>query len=270
MALTFPKPLFHMELDIGGFERAAWRLPPETRILQLDAEQSLKDIQWDEWDVVTKPYPIPLQLERLIGAQQQGVTIRFPRRMVGYKPLWEKIVVDFVDAVQSPAVKTIVTDSATKEWEICHRSVLQDKQDIQLVSGKIKESDSNFRERLQPVEYPNEKMHSVIYTAKSFGKNLVLIHYPADEYKEKVTDRGVESYTTGNKIPDGFKKTREAATVVIWTYLDKENIPRAKIDDNPLTKKCSIAGMGVRAIGLELPEPSYQGLMDLQEMLQGG
>jgi len=268
MGLSFPKPLFHMELDIGGFDRAAWRLPEDTKILRLESGQPITGIDWTTWDIVTKPYPIPVQIERLIGAQQSGVTIRFPRRMVGYKPLWEQIVVDFVGACQVPVLKSIMTDSATKGWEICHRTVLQDKQDIQLASG-VKETDPKFRERLQPVEYPNEKMHSVIYTAKSFGKNLILIHYPADEYKEKVTERGVESYTTGGILPDGFKKTKEAANVIIWTYLDRDNTPRAKIDDNPLAKKCSLPGIGVTGIGLELPSPSYQGLMELQAMMKG-
>lgn len=265
IGLSFPKPLFFMELDIGGFERAIWRVQeqqPDIRVLEVPAGFDITTIDWDEWDIVSKPYPLPVQIEKLVGAQKSNITVKFPKRIVGYKEIWEALVTDFVYVCQTPAVKSMQPDSATKMWEICHRSHLQDKQEIQLAQG-VKETDNRFRERLQPVEFPNEKMHGLIYTAKSFGKHLILTHYPTDEYADKITEKGKESYKTGKIIPDGFKHTKQDATVIIWTYLDG-NMPRAKIGD-----KCALPGIGTQGIGLELPDNSYEGLMQIGKMLRG-
>jgi len=268
--LTYPYPLFHQELDLGGFERAIWRIErdnPALRVKRCNVKESISDIDWGKWDIVTKPYPVPIQMDKLIGAQEikQGntITIRFPRRVIGYKELWEEIIVDFVAVCQVPVLKSIMPDSATQLWTICHQGHLQDKQEIQLSTG-MKENDSKFREKLQPVEFPNEKMRSLIYTAKSFGKHLIMTHYEGDVYANKVTDKGVESYKTGELVPDGFKHTTEIDDIVIFTYVE-QNQPRAKV-----TIKCGLPGMGMTAVGLELPSPSYQGLMELQEMLRGG
>ena len=266
-ALTFPKPMFHMELDIGGFERAAWRLPKETRIKQCEPREDISKTEWTKFDIVTKPYLVPIQMDKLLGAQEiqdsGKVTVRFPRQVVGVKELWEEIVIDFVAVCQAPPIRTIVIDSATQMWWICHTGHLQDKQEIQLAKG-MKTSDDKFREKLQPVEFPNDKMRNVIYLAKSCGKTLLMTHYPKDDYAERVGPNGVESYRTGTISPDGFKGTTIIDDVVFWTYVDKNNKPYAKIDI-----KCALPGMGMTAVGLELPTPDYAGLLQLQSMLRG-
>ncbi len=519
LGLTWPKPLFHMELDLGGFDRASWRLPKDTRIKRCEIGEDIKGINWADWDIVTKPYPIPMQLEKMLGAQTvkdgNKVSIRFPRRVIGYRELWEDIIMDYVTACQVSGLKTIMPDSFTQQWKIClapstrilytdltwraigeakvgdkligfseyieptgrrrlrestieavkervnsaykilmdngasviasrehpwlkvmseriwdslsqawflkeqwvmteslrvgdslrfmckpwetdtsweagylaglydgegcvdspkaltlsqksdpvitslisalesrgfeskmydksskggytirihskdeilrflgsirpsrllpraaevwggrtvngdnhlativgiepvettelidiktstatfiaeglfshncHTAHLQDKQEIQISQG-MKDTDSKFRERLTPMEFPNDKMRSFLYTSTSFGKQLVITHYPTDVYANKVTDKGVESYATGELTPEGFKHTKELVDIIIWTYSDK-NQPRAKIGD-----KCGLAGMGMSACGLELPYASYEGLMELQEILRG-
>ena len=108
MALTFPKPIRHYDIDVGGYDRAAWRM-------DLD-------------EVSSKAYPIPVQLEKMTGL----VSTRFPRRVIGYKEVWQQLVVDFVENCQDKAAKTIVLDSATQLWAVCHQSLLQEKQEIQL------------------------------------------------------------------------------------------------------------------------------------------
>lgn len=288
VALTFPKPLFHMDLDLGGFDRAAWRIVEEAkkegtelRVKYCEPGEKLSKLTWDEWDIVTKPYLAPVQMEKLMGVQQKpGVSVRFPRAVKGVKELWQEIVIDFVAICQTRAVRSICTDSATQLWWICHTSLLQEKQEIQLGSGKVKEESPDFRERLQPMEFPNDRMRSLIYTARSAGKNLIMTHYPKDVYKERVGDRGVESYKSGEVEPDGFKHTVTLDDIVIWTYTEvdkrKEIVkgvenpnynkpqPYAKID-----LKCGLQGMGMSAVGLELPQPSYEGLMELQARMKG-
>lgn len=275
VGLSWPKPLLHFDLDVGGFERAIWKvqeLNPDLRIRQCGPKEDLKNIDWNEWDIVSKPYLLPIQLEKMIGAQsiqqpgQVKATIRFPRRVIGYKETWEELIIDFVTACQVPTLKSVVVDSATAQWVICHTAHLQDKQEIQIAQG-IKETDPKFREKLQPVEFPNEKMRSFIYTARSFGKNLIMTHYPGDVYANKVTDRGVESYKTGAITPDGFKDTKKLVDIILWTYLES-NEPRAKVD--PICMKCGLPGMGMTAVGMELPDPSYAGLMKLRDFMVAG
>jgi hypothetical protein len=285
--LSFPKPLFHLDLDLGGFDRAVWRLEQEAettgtplRIYRCDPHEDISKLNWSDFDIITKPYPVPVQIDKLMGVQQQaGVSVRFPRKVMGVKELWQETVVDIVTACQSPAVKTVMPDSATQHWWICHTSLLQEKQEVQLAGG-MKESDSKFREKLQPVEFPNDRMTTIVYTCRSFGKNLIMTHYPKDIYKEKLQGDAVVSYKSGEVEPDGFKHTVKLDDIVIWCYteLDKrreiikgvENpdynkpVPRTKI-----SLKCGLSGMGMKAVGLDLPAPSYGGLIELQSMMRG-
>lgn len=207
------------------------------------------------------------------------MSVRFPRQVIGVKEVWQEIVVDTVVACQAPAVKTIMPDSATQLWWIAHTGFLQEKQEVQISQG-VKPEHKDFRERLQPVEFPNNRMREVIYTAKSFGKNYVMTHYPKDVYANRVTDRGIESYATGEVEPDGFKHTVTLDDLVIWCYVEEDKrreiikgvlnpdynkpIPRAKI-----SLKCGLQGLGMRAVGMEISPPSYEGLMELQARMRG-
>ena len=287
VGLSFPKPLYHLDLDLGGFDRAIWKLEEDAeksgnllRVKKCKPKEDVSQLDWDEWDIVSKPYLAPIQMEKLLGIQQKpGVSVRFPRQVTGIKEIWQEIVVDIVAVGQVPIVKTIMPDSATQLWWLCFTGLLQEKQEIQLAQ-KVSPNDDKFRERLQPIEYPNDRMRSLIYTLRSFGKNLVMTHYPKDIYANKVTDRGVESYATGEVEPDGFKHTVTLDDVVLWCYteVDKRReiisgvanpdfgatVPRAKI-----SLKCGLPGMGMRAVGMELPSPDYAGLLELQTMMSG-
>lgn len=244
MALSFPKPLRHFDIDVGGYDRAAWRVPTE--------------------GVLSRTYPLPVQAEKMVGVRKEGPRLRFPRRVVGYREVWQKLVEDFVEDCQDKDVQTIVLDSATQLWTICHTSMLQEKQEIQVENG-MKVEDPKFRERLQPVEFPNERMRSLIYTARSYGKNLVLTHYPRNVYKEKFDNKGeLVQYKSDDLEPDGFKDTVKLVDIVLWTSVDSGNVPRAQI-----TLKCAMPGLGMNALGLELPEPSYGGLMELRKTMLG-
>ena len=243
VALSFPRPIVHMDLDVGGFDRAAWRL--------------------DTDGIESKSYPTPIQMDKLIGQKKEGVTIRFPKKIVGVKEVWQQIVIDFIEAVNKPEVKTLVLDSSTQLWSICHRGRLQELQEIQ-VAKSPKISENELRERLQPIEYgePNDRMRSLIYTARSFRKHLVLTHYPRDIYAQRATDRGIQDYKTGDIEPDGFKETQRLVDIVIWVDTDSKGKATAKIT------RCGLEGLGTMATGLTI-DPSYQGILDLQESMMG-
>jgi len=265
MALTFPKPMYHFDLDIGGFGRAAWRLKPE-ELAQVES----------------KSYPTPIQLEKLIGQVKDGPSIRFPKKLFGIKEVWQRIVVDFVAACNNPKFLSIAFDSATQLWFICHRGFLQEVQERQvyrylhnkdgnLIPGREEKNfpGNEFREKLQSIEYgdPNDRMRSLIYAARSFGKHLILTHYPRDVYGQRLTDRGIEEYKTGEIEPDGFKDTQKLVDIVIWVDVAKTGDDAGKAFGK--ITKCGLEGLGTAANGLSI-EPSYQGIMNLQRSMTEG
>jgi hypothetical protein len=242
MALTWPKPIKHYDLDVGGFARAIWRM--------------------DTTDIESKAYPTPVQMDKLMGIKKEGVTIHFPKKLAGIKETWQKIVVDFVSDCQDSRIATIVLDSATQLWTICHRGRLQELQEVQ-VFKKPTMDENDLREKLLPIEYgePNDRMRSLIYTARSYGKNLILTHYPRPVYAEAMTPEGPKEYRTGEIEPDGFKETERLADIVIKNTVAKDNKVTATIT------RCGLPGLGSMVTGLPLPEPSYQGLQRLAESM---
>ena len=255
IALSWPKPIFDFEFDVGSFARASWRLT--------DAEQTL---------IHLIKYPQPMQIEKLTGVQKEGITLKFPKKIVGVKEVWQKFVGDFVKAVQLPReqCRTIIFDSSTMLWSIAHRGYLQEKQEVQLAkTPNMNEND--FREKLQTIEYgePNSRMSSLIMTARSYDKNLVLIHYPRDVYGERLNNAGEKvEYKTGKVEPDGFKETRKLVDIEILAELGKDKNNQDTVVCK-VGEKCALAYMGTKAMGLSLPESSYQGLVKLQLGMKG-
>ena len=257
MGLTWPKPLRHFDIDVGGFERATWSGLASPRI--------------DLTNIESKSYRVPMSAEKLMSAPQGKPTVRFPKRVIGYRETWQDIVVDFVAACQDPKIKSIQMDSSTGLWEVCHKGYLQEKQEIQLAQG-IKEDAEKFRERLQPVEFPNDRMNQLVYTAQSYGKNLIMIHYPKDEYARMPNSKGdMEDQKTGKLIIDGFKHTEKIIDIVIWTELKyrKVNGNAEWYCEAKIMGKCGVPGLGTAALGWELPTPDYQGLVSLYKMING-
>lgn len=285
MALSFPKPMFHMELDMDGFQRAAWRFlkeNPELKVKRCERNEDLTQIDFSKYDLITKPYPKPLQVNKLKGALT-GETVpsarkfQQPKRVEGMKELWQTIINDFVYAVQQP-IASIVTDSATKLWNIAHNARLQELQDIQEYKWKKDHPNTpmpedEYRERLQPIEYgqPNDRMTTFMDTGKSFRKDIVLTHYPTDEYG-MVSDGkgGLVEGRTGKQVIDGFKHTAKECSLIVWTEV-KEVVQGNKKTKLPIARitKCGIEGMGLDAVGREITA-SFDGIISLRNMMRGG
>ncbi len=258
MALTFPKKLRHFDVDVGGYRRAIWRLPSE--------------------GVESKGYPRPIQVDKLMGTQGTPSTrLAIPKKVEGMKELWQSIVTDFVAACTNADVKTIVIDSATLLWNICHSSHLQELQERQLSKHKSQNpnrpfDENEYRERLQPMEYgpANDRMRTILHTARSYQKNLVLTHYPTDEYGVVADSKGnmVEG-KTGKKIIDGFKETLKLVDLVVWASV-KETIRDGITEKQPVCKitKCGLEGAGLVAVGLEIPA-TYEGIVNIVSLLKG-
>lgn len=259
MALTFPRPIHHLDIDVGGFRRAIWRLEDKTNI-------------------TSTSFPKPIQMGKLMGQDKQSSTrISVPKKVEGMKELWQAIITEFVTKCTNPDISTLIVDSATMLWNICHQAYLQELQERQLAnhlkrSPNVPFDENDYRERLQPIEYgpANDRMTTVLHTARSYGKNLVLTHYPTDEYGPMPDGKGgmVEA-KTGKKVIDGFKHTTKLADLVVWTDLKESNnqgvreyYPSCKVT------KCGIEGMGLNAVGMEFVA-NFESLINLRNLLRG-
>lgn len=240
LALTFPQPIIVYEFDIGGFDRAAWRFKGQ--------------------DITCKSFPIPMPISRMMGTE--GLTIKFPRRVEGMKELWREFLSAYAEDLQNKDIATYVFDPGTQLWTLDHQGYLQEKQEIQLSKG-MKEDDDKFREKLQPPEYgiPNERFRSLIYGARGFHKNLVIVHYIRDIYAQKLVGDKVLDYKTGKVEPDGFKENRRLTDLEMWTYLDDELEAKVKITRSGLTK-----GDAFKDIILE---PDYETIINAVKMARG-
>lgn len=256
MALTFPKRVAHFDIDVGGYRRAYANYKEGTS---------------------SKSYPKPIQMDKLVGQQVtqasngQAMTIRTPKKVEGVRELWQTIAQDFVNACMDSDISTIIIDTATLLWNIVHNSILQEAQERQIAKG-IGPEHEKFRERLQPIEYgpANDRMRTLIHTARTYNKNLVLVHYPTDEYGTIPDARGnmVEG-KTGRKIPDGFKETGKLADLVLYTRINEQRVGNTtKVYPMARIVKCGIQGMGIDAVGKEI-SASFEGIISLRNMMRG-
>jgi hypothetical protein len=287
MALSWPKPIFHFEFDIGGFDRAAWRYEKEFKILRLKADQDIPTDCFDKYDIVSKPYPTPLDITKLMGQITEGkrtdkaFTVRFPKKVEGMKELWQSIVTDFIPIVQMPRLKTIIFDTSTVHYNIAHKTILQEFQERQLYNHKndaqkrnLPFDENSFRERLQPTEYgfAYDKLRQIYQTASSYRKNSVSVHYPTDEYIKNpdATGSADKDIKSGNKKPDGWQELNKLADLIVWTSVKETNMAGQKFK-LPICKitKCGLAGMGLDAVGKELTA-SFEALIQERDRMRGG
>jgi hypothetical protein len=233
--------LFYMGMDIGGYDRAAWRFT--------------KHVQ--EGRIIRKDYPIPLQAvrDRLLKGFKQAA------RLTGYKELWyQQILPDYIGALEDPAIGAIVMDSFSLFWEINCQCYLQEKQEAQPVGQAP-------REQLTQIEYrePNHRMRNVAYASKEAGKILLLTHPMTDEREQKLTSNGtLESVSTGRRKEQGWGHIGAVCDVMVETQF-KERRNGTQTVKEPAVRVI-LNGMAKATEGLELPIASYTALVQLIEM----
>lgn len=268
MALTFPKPLSHLDVDVGGYARAAWRLD----VSQAESHSFPKPLT--EADIAK------MKGQAIANPKASTRSLGVPKKIEGMKELWQNIIDQIVKDALNQEVRTIVIDSATMHYKIGCDAYLQELQEKQLYKHKtnsqtrnIPFDENNFREKLQPVEYGNvyDRLQRVYHTCRSYRKNLVLVHYPTDEYGTIPDGRGgLVDGKTGKVIMDGYKDTAKFADIVMWLSV-KSQMKEGKEDKFPVAKftKCGVEGMGLRAVGMEVPA-SYEGIINLKNLMQQG
>ena len=264
MGLTFPKPLSHLDIDVGGYRRAGWRF---------------------EADGITShsfPKPLtPADIAKMKGLESVAPSVRtqaIPKKVEGMKELWQKIIDQIVDDCINNPTKSIILDSATLTYKIACDAYLQELQEKQLIKWKANNpnrpfDENDFREKLQPMEYGSvyDRLQRIFHTSRTYQRNLILIHYPTDEYGMMPDGKGgFQEGKTGKTIIDGYKETAKFSDLVVWTHA-KEIAVKGKNVRQVVAKitKCGIQGMGSVAVGMEI-EPSYEAIVSLKNLMTGG
>ncbi len=269
MALSYPKPLFHMDLDLNGFRRAAWRLQG-LKVKELGPEEPVIGQYFSAYDIITKPYPRTIPMDKLLGPTTDKVNgtiqIRKSNKVEGMAELWMKIITDFVIVCQQPLSRSVVIDTGDTFYVTASQSHLQFLQEKQIAAG---EQDPNrLREKLQKLEYTPvyDKIRQVLYTGSGFRKNIVITSYPKPIYAESVNSQGeVIEYNTGKEEVGGFKDYTKLADLVVWVTTPAGS--NGKPHPVATITKCGIADMGMGAVGMTF-EANYASLEQLRQTMK--
>lgn len=177
LALTAPKPIFHIDADLG-FERAEGKVLqdyPGIIITKLTDEPFEAQRQVQPFEIITKRYAMPI---RWPGAPVTGLI-----------DLLGVIASDVGSAYMHPEIASIVIDTGTVMWQVASGAHLE--------RAQLKDP---TRINLSQIEYarPNSEMRALYGGARAYGKNLVIAHHVGGKYQDVLGDRGVESQRIGD------------------------------------------------------------------------
>lgn len=243
LALSFPKPLVHFELDIGGFDRAAGRYKKEI----------------SNGEITTKSYCWPISaLEMELGLVKRTST-------GDMKKLWQEVGRDFVEIIKAQKVKTIVIDTFSQFWDLDQMAFFEE----------VQEGSEKSRARMSQIEYtePNTRMRTVIYYAKRMDINLVLVCHATDVWKKRPLPNGkTEDYTDGIK-PEGWKHVGKEADYILQTYIvseeKKDNKGKKTLVHTPhavVTK----SAVGLDLVGWVFANPTWDELESIIQVMKEG
>jgi len=259
LALSFPKPLVYMELDIGGFRRACRNLPHLT----------VKD-WYDQGLVKVEPYVIPFQIGQLDAINS---TIRASKSIVGMKELFYKLAGSFIQHTTDDTA-TIVLDG-TLLYELTCQGYLQEKQEAQLgPSGVLPPGGKELRSSLTPLEYrePYTRMRGFIHNAKANEKNVVLMHHATDEYAAMPQkDGSIAEGRTGKRVRHGWSQLGDCTDVMVSCYWKP---PKKDTKGNILEPGCMVSKVELAEVkeleGMAFENPTYDKIQTVISMIRGG
>ena len=275
LALSAPKPLVVMELDIGGFERAKRNLNGHLPILD-----------WCRQGLITcESYAMPITAIGSIDLSRSVITPS--KRIAGMKELFYAFLGSYLRHLQNPKLATIVVDTATILKQVTDDAYLQEKQEAQFdTSGKLLQN-QRLREQLTQIEYkePNTRTRGIYYNAKAAGKNLILVHHARDEYKSTThTNRDgnlvTENMPTGKRERAGFSTLGDSADMIVHTYVERQSVlgenGKPVIDQvakKPVTKPvpyCEVELSEVlELVGMRFEQPTFDGIQQAIKMIRG-
>ena len=271
-SLTAEPPIKHEEFDLGGFERAAWRYKKPikeglitTQVFQVKGEK-------DEAD----KHVALQQLKGQISNDLSSATKVTSPDLIGWKELWYAFLNQYIEDVTSGKYRTIIIDSATNLWPICHKSLLQEKQEILRRTSQGQRT----RERLTQIEYgeANDRFLPVIQAAREMEVNLIVVHHTTEERKEMLIDGKIENVETGHSIPQGWRHMRKWIDLEIWfdMGLFPANVIDSSFEVNGAIPKVSstkatieVSGMHRDAVGMTFYDSTWFDIVNVMRMLRG-
>ena len=238
LSLTFPKPLYHVDFDPGGFERAARRFQEEVANGLIEH----------------RTFFTPLQaLRDKVG---DITTMKPVKKLRGYKEQWYEMLSLYFGILEGGKYKTAVFDTFTGVYELCRDAYLQELQEAQPATAQP-------RERLLQIEYGaiNKRMKVLIDAATEISQSrefhLVLVHHMTDIYEKKLVDGKVEDFKVGRDFA-GWKKLDDLVHLLLECKLDKGKdgyIPSAKI---------ALSGMGLHLYNISaIQNPTWEKIAKL-------
>lgn len=250
IGLTFPKPIFFADFDLG-FERAIWRFP-NLEVNDLDARGlDVTSESLNKGDIIVKRYPPP---------------VKWPGGSLdGFELSWNQICEDFKTVFTHNRIATIQTDTGTGMWNVDHQAHLERVQ---------KHTPNKHRQNLQPIEYarPNTEMKSLISAARAFGKNLISVHHTGGIYEERFAKDG--NTTISIRVGDtweGFSKLGTLVDIIARAYSKEETIPNPDPRKSPTKKKVSYiiiehCGLTLDAEGFKIVDPNFDKILNVVNM----
>jgi hypothetical protein len=260
LALTFPKPLAYLELDVGGFRRAVQNDKRYDFAKEVADGKILTEYKDGNGKTYSLRFPMPIQIGVV---DYKNLTVRPSKIVVGMRELWYRLLVTYITLLNDPAISTIVIDTATLLWELCHTTVLQEKQEAQLDQNGNVLFGEKLRVQLTELEYrePNLRMRGLCYQAAAHNKNLVMVHHERPEYGMMMVKGEMQKAETGRMERAGWNRLGDSADLIVHTYMKKGSItPYCKVD---LAEIKELEGM-------EIEVPTYDKIDGMLRMLRGG
>ena len=209
------------------------------------------------------------------GLSNRIITVRYPEvpnwtmGSGAVTNMWHQFETDYETALKDPQVVALFIDTGTQ----MHR--LNADEYLENYVKKLKPG----RHQLQQIEYriPNSRTRAKYMSARSANKLLIVSHYEADIYAEQFVTHPdgsmtKESVRTGAKTHSGFAEMPYISDQHIQLYLKNVNI-------NPMTGKEQMPPIlktvarfttpnPPMAMGVEIPDPTYQKVVDTIEMIR--
>lgn len=196
VALTWPKPLVHFDMDLG-FERAEPNFA-HLKILKVPFGQPLSahlpGAHANGIDIITVKYMPP---------------IKWGTRPQGYIEWFNRVATDIMAAFEADWIKSIVYDTGS----------MLNKNRTSAQLELVQQRDSS-RVNLIQIEYGprNDDMRNMHAAGASYGKNFVVVCHQEPVYEQKLTSRGIESIQVPGQFTwDGFGELDRYVDIVLRT-----------------------------------------------------
>lgn len=267
-SLTAEGSIKHEEFDLGGYDRAIWRHKQK----EVDGLIKTQFFQIPSKDKDDKHIAIQ-QIKGMLKSDFSKATKVTAPDLVGWKELWYAFLKQYVEDVTSGEYKTIIIDSATNLWPICHKALLQEKQEISRRGGRS-------RERLTQIEYgeANDRFLPIIHAAREMEVNLIVVHHTTEERQEMMIDGRLENVTTGKYIPQGWRHMRKSIDLEIWFEMGQffardldSSLNGTEGNEKVSSTKATIevSGMHRDAVGMTFFDSDYLTIVNVMRMLRG-